>query len=230
MPEGLINVNGENVQALEIIFLMTAITLLPTLVVMMTSFTRFIISFSFLRNAMGTQQTPPNLVLIGLALFLTFFTMSPTITRIQEEAYEPYAAEEIDQEEFFRRASIPLADFMARNTTMNTLEMFCDMAHVDMPEEVNTQTVVETLPLRIIVPAFVTCELRRAFTIGLLLYIPFMLVDIVVSCTLMSMGMVMLPPAMISLPFKLLLFVQLFTDSFIGMQLQCVRNFFRQLF
>ena len=207
MPEGLINVNGENVQALEIIFLMTAITLLPSLVVMMTSFTRFIISFSFLRNAMGTQQTPPNLVLIGLALFLTFFTMSPTITRIQEEAYEPYAAEEIDQEEFFRRASIPLADFMARNTTMNTLEMFCDMAHVDMPEEVNTQTVVETIPLRIIVPAFVTCELSRAFTIGLLLYIPFMLIDIVVSCTLMSMGMIMLPPAMISTPFKLLLFV-----------------------
>ena len=135
--------------------------------------------------------------------------MSPTITRIQEEAYEPYAAEEIDQEEFFRRASIPLADFMARNTTMNTLEMFCDMAHVDMPEEVNTQTVVETLPLRIIVPAFVTCELRRAFTIGLLLYIPFMLIDIVVSCTLMSMGMIMLPPSMISAPFKLLLFVTL---------------------
>ena len=209
MPEGLINVNGENVQALEILFLTTMITLLPSFVVMMTSFTRYIISFSFLRTAMGTQQTPPNLVLIGLALFLTFFTMSPTITRIQEEAYEPYAAEEIDQEEFFRRASIPLADFMARNTTMNTLEMFCDMAHVDMPEEVNTQTVVETLPLRIIVPAFVTCELRRAFTIGLLLYIPFMLIDIVVSCTLMSMGMIMLPPSMISAPFKLLLFVTL---------------------
>ena len=209
MPEGLINVNGENVQALEIIFLMTAITLLPTLVVMMTSFTRFIISFSFLRNAMGTQQTPPNLVLIGLALFLTFFTMSPTITRIQEEAYEPYAAEEIDQEEFFRRASKPLAEFMVRNTRPNTLKMFCDMAHVDLPEEADTQTVVETLPLRIIVPSFVTCELQMAFTIGLLLYIPFMLIDIVVSCTLMSMGMIMLPPSMISAPFKLLLFVTL---------------------
>lgn len=209
MPEGLINVNGENVQALEIIFLMTAITLLPTLVVMMTSFTRFIISFSFLRSAMGTQQTPPNIVLIGLALCLTLFTMTPTLNRIQEEAYEPYAAEEIDQEEFLRRASTPLAEFMARNTRVNTLEMFCDLAHVDMPEEVNTQTVVETLPLRIIVPAFVTCELSKAFTIGLLLYIPFMLIDIVVSCTLMSMGMIMLPPSMISAPFKLLLFVTL---------------------
>ena len=209
MPDGLINVNGENVQALEIIFLMTMITLLPSLVVMMTSFTRFIISFSFLRNAMGTQQTPPNLVLIGLALFLTFYTMSPTITRIQEEAYEPYAAEEISQEEFLRRAAVPLSEFMVRNTKINTLEMYCNMAHVDMPEEVNVRTVVDTLPLRIIVPSFVTCELEKAFTIGLLLYLPFMLIDIVVSCTLMSMGMVMLPPSMISAPFKLLLFVSL---------------------
>ena len=209
MPEGLINVNGENVQALEVLFLMTAITLLPSLVVMMTSFTRFIISFSFLRNAMGTQQTPPNLILVGLALFLTFYTMSPTITRIQEEAYEPYAAEEIGQEEFLERAVVPLSEFMARNTKVDTLEMFCEMAHVEMPEEVNTRTVVDTLPLRIIVPAFVTCELSKAFTIGLLLYIPFMLIDIVVSCTLMSMGMIMLPPSMISAPFKLLLFVTL---------------------
>lgn len=209
MPDGLINVNGENVQALEIIFLMTMITLLPTLVVMMTSFTRFIISLSFLRTAMGTQQTPPNLVLVGLALFLTFFTMSPTLTRIQEEAYEPYVAEEISQEEFLRRASVPLSEFMVRNTRISTLEMYCDMAHVDMPETVNVDTVVEALPLRIIVPSFVTCELQKAFTIGLLLYIPFMLIDIVVSCTLMSMGMIMLPPSMISSPFKLLLFVTL---------------------
>lgn len=209
MPDGLINVNGENVQALEIIFLMTMITLLPTLVVMMTSFTRFIISLSFLRTAMGTQQTPPNLVLVGLALFLTFFTMSPTLTRIQEEAYEPYVAEEISQEEFLKRASVPLSEFMVRNTRISTLEMYCDMAHVDMPETVNVDTVVEALPLRIIVPSFVTCELQKAFTIGLLLYIPFMLIDIVVSCTLMSMGMIMLPPSMISSPFKLLLFVTL---------------------
>ena len=209
MPEGLINVNGENVQALEIIFLLTMITLLPSLVIMMTSFARFVISFSFLRSAMGTQQTPPNLVLVGLALFLTFYTMSPTITRIQEEAYEPYVAEEISQEEFFERAAVPLAEFMTRNIKISTLEMFCDMAHVDMPETVNVDTVVETLPLRIIVPAFMTCELSKAFTIGLLLYIPFVLIDVVVSCTLMSMGMVMLPPAMISAPFKLLLFVTL---------------------
>ena len=209
MPEGLINVNGENVQALEILFLTTMLTLLPSLVVMMTSFTRYIISFSFLRNAMGTQQTPHNMVLVGLALFLTLFTMSPVISRISEEAYQPYVAEEISQEEFFRRASVPLKEFMARNTDMNTLEMFCDMAHEEMPEEVNVATVVESVPLRIVAPSFITSELRRAFTIGLLLYIPFMLIDIVVSCTLMSMGMIMLPPSMISAPFKLLLFVTL---------------------
>ena len=217
MPEGLINVNGDNVQALEILFLTTMITLLPSFVVMMTSFTRYIISFSFLRNAMGTQQTPPNLVLVGLALILTFFTMSPTITRISQEAYRPYVEEEISQEEFFDRAAVPLKEFMLRNTRPNTLKMFSDMAHVELPEEVyadtdgvtDTDAVVESIPMRIIVPSFVTCELQRAFTIGLLLYIPFMLIDIVVSCTLMSMGMIMLPPSMISAPFKLLLFVTL---------------------
>ena len=209
IPEGLINVNGDNVQVLEILFLTTLITLLPSIVVMMTSFTRYIISISFLRTAMGTQQTPPNMVLVGIALFLTFFTMSPTITRIQEEAYEPYIAEEINQEEFLRRAVVPLEEFMIRNTKIATLEMYCDMAHVDMPETINTDTVLESIPLRIIVPTFVTCELQKAFTIGLLLYVPFLLIDIVVSCTLMSMGMVMLPPSMISAPIKLLLFVTL---------------------
>ena len=217
MPEGLINVNGDNVQALEILFLTTMITLLPSFVVMMTSFTRYIISFSFLRNAMGTQQTPPNLVLVGLALILTFFTMSPTITRISQEAYRPYVEEEISQEEFFDRAAVPMKEFMLRNTQPNTLKMFSDMAHVELPEAVfadtdevmDTDAVVDSIPMRIIVPSFVTCELQKAFTIGLLLYIPFMLIDIVVSCTLMSMGMIMLPPSMISAPFKLLLFVTL---------------------
>ena len=209
LPESIININGDNVQTLEIIFLTTMITLFPSLVVMMTSVGRYIISFSFLRTAMGTQQTPPNLVLVGMALFLTLFTMSPVLNQIKTEAYDPYVAEEISQTEFFERASVPLKEFMARNTKVGTLEMFCDLAHVDPPEEINTTTVAEEVPLRIIVPAFVTCELQTAFTIGLLLYIPFMLIDIVVSCTLMSMGMIMLPPSMISAPFKLLLFVTL---------------------
>ena len=206
MTESLINVNGENVQALEILFLTTMITLLPSLLVMMTSFTRYIISFSFLRSAIGTQQTPPNIVLVGMALFLTLFTMAPVVTQIQTEAYEPYKQEEISQEEFLDRAQVPLKEFMLRNTKTSTLNMFCDLAKVELPENVNMKEAVK-LPLRVVVPSFMTCELQRAFEIGLLLYIPFMLIDIVVSSTLMSMGMIMLPPSMISMPFKLLLFV-----------------------
>lgn len=206
MTESLISVNGENVQALEILFLTTMITLLPSLLVMMTSFTRYIISFSFLRSAIGTQQTPPNMVLVGMALFLTLFTMAPVVTQIQTEAYEPYKQEEISQEEFLDRAQVPLKEFMLRNTKTSTLNMFCDLAKVELPENVNMKEAVK-LPLRVVVPSFMTCELQRAFEIGLLLYIPFMLIDIVVSSTLMSMGMIMLPPSMISMPFKLLLFV-----------------------
>ena len=206
MTESLINVNGENVQALEILFLTTMITLLPSLLVMMTSFTRYIISFSFLRSAIGTQQTPPNMVLVGMALFLTLSTMAPVVTQIQTEAYEPYKQEEISQEEFLDRAQVPLKEFMLRNTKTSTLNMFCDLAKVELPENVNMEEAVK-LPLRVVVPSFMTCELQRAFEIGLLLYIPFMLIDIVVSSTLMSMGMIMLPPSMISMPFKLLLFV-----------------------
>lgn len=204
MPEGLININGESVQTLEILFLTTLIPLLPSLLVMMTSFTRYIVSFSFLRTAMGTQQTPPNLVLIGLALFMTLFTMAPVMDQIRDNAYEPYVAEQINQEEFISRASVPLKEFMLRQMDEGTLEMFCDIAKEDAPE---SDEEALALPMRVIVPSFMTCELKRAFTIGFLLYIPFMLIDIVVSTTLMSMGMVMLPPAMIAMPFKLLLFI-----------------------
>jgi flagellar biosynthetic protein FliP len=206
VTEGLVNINGDSVQTLEILFLTTMVALLPSLVVMMTCFTRYIISLSFLRSAMGTQNTPPNMVLIGIALFLTLFTMNPVIEQIQTEAYEPYVAEEITQEEFFDRAAVPLKEFMLRNTETNTLEMYCDLAKVDAP---TTDEEAMALSLRIIVPAYMTCELKEAFIIGFLLYIPFMLIDIVVSSTLMSMGMIMLPPSMISAPFKLLLFISL---------------------
>jgi flagellar biosynthetic protein FliP len=206
VSEGLVNINGDSVQTLEILFLTTMITLLPSILVMMTCFTRYIIALSFLRSAMGTQQTPPNLVLIGLALFLTLFTMSPVIDQIQTEAYEPYVAEEITQEEFISRASVPLKEFMLRNTETSTLDMYCDLAHIDAP---TTDEEAMALSLKIIVPAYMTCELKEAFIIGFLLYIPFMLIDIVVSSTLMSMGMIMLPPSMISAPFKLLLFISL---------------------
>lgn len=206
MTEGLININGDNVQVLQILALTTMISLLPSLLVMMTSFTRYIVSLSFLRTAMGTQQTPPNLVLVGIAIFLTLLTMNPVLSQIQTEAYEPYVAEEISQEEFIDRAQVPLKQFMLDNTEWSTLEMFCDLGKVDRPAD---RAEAEALSLRFIVPSFMTCELKRAFLTGFLLYIPFLLIDVVVSSTLMSMGMIMLPPAMIATPFKLLLFVSL---------------------
>lgn len=204
--DALINVNGENVQTLQILFLTTMVTLLPSIVVMMTSFTRYIISFSFLRSAMGLQQNPPNMVLVGMALFLTLFTMAPVISQIQTTAYDPYVAEEITQDEFFDRAAIPLKEFMAKNTEQSALDLFCSMAGIETPEQ--TQD-TQNLPMHILVPSFMTTELKRAFMIGFYLYIPFLLIDVVVASSLMSMGMIMLPPSMISMPFKLLLFITL---------------------
>ena len=204
MPEGLINVNGNNVQTLEILFLTTIIALLPSILVMMTSFTRIIISLSFLRTAMGTQQNPPNMVLVGIALFLTLFIMNPVLTEIQQNAYEPYKQQEITPEEALDRAGQPLKSFMLRQTERSSLGMFCDLAQVQRP---NTDEEAMALSLRVVIPSYITSELKRAFQIGFFLYIPFMLIDIIVSTTLMSMGMIMLPPAMISAPFKLLLFI-----------------------
>ena len=204
MPDSLINVNGDSVQTLEILFLTTVIALLPSMLIMMTSFTRIIISLSFLRTAMGTQQNPPNMVLIGIALFLTLFIMNPVLTEIQETAYEPYTRQEITQEEAIDRASVPLKEFMLRNTEESSLKLFCDLAGVNEP---TTDEDAMNLSMRVIIPSYMTSELKAAFQIGFFLYIPFMLIDIIVSSTLMSMGMIMLPPAMISMPFKLLLFI-----------------------
>lgn len=201
MTDALINVNGDSVQTLQVLFLTTMIALLPSIVIMMTSFMRIVISLSFLRTAMGTQATPPNNVLVGLALFLTLFIMSPVVTQIQKTAYEPYIAEQITQEEAFNRAKIPLKKFMLNQTEPSSLDMYLELSGGTMPED-PTQ-----LPLRVIVPAFMTSELKQAFQIGFFLFIPFMLIDIIVSSTLMSMGMIMLPPATISMPFKLLLFI-----------------------
>lgn len=200
----LVNINGGSVQTLEIIFLLTLLSLLPSLLVMMSSFTRYIVSLSFLRTAMGTQQTPPNMVLVGIALFLTLFTMGPVIEQVRTEAYTPYINETITQEEFFERAQVPLKQFMIRQTEASALRMYCDFAEVELPEE---EAQLSGLPMRVIMPAFMTSELKTAFQIGFFLYIPFLLIDIIVSSTLMSMGMMMLPPAMISTPFKLLLFI-----------------------
>ena len=197
----MVNINGNSIQTLELIFLMTAISLLPFVLLMMTCFTRIIIVLSFTRSAMGIQSTPPNAVLIGLALFLTLFVMSPVIDEITETAYVPYRNEEITQEEALQRGEIPLKKFMLRQTEHNALKLYEEMAGIEAQEK------VEDLPLRVVVPAFMTTELKRALVSGFLIYIPFVLIDIIVSSTLMSMGMIMLPPAMISLPFKLLLFI-----------------------
>ncbi len=204
--DALINVNGENIQALQILLITTLITLLPSIVVMMTSFTRYVISFSFLRSALGTQQNPPNMVLVGMALFLTLFTMAPVLDEVQTTAYEPYLAEQISDEEFIEIAAVPLKEFMLRQTEPGSLEMFCELSGTPIP---TTDEEAIALPLTTVVPSFMTSELKRAFEIGFILYIPFVLIDIIVASTLMSMGMIMLPPAMLSMPFKLLLFIAL---------------------
>lgn len=201
MSDAIVNINGSNVQTLELFFILTVMMLLPSIIIMMTSFTRIIIVLSFTRTALGTQQTPPNMVLIGIALFLSLFIMSPVIDEINEQAYVPYKNEQITQEEALDRAEKPLRNFMLRQTETDSLNMYLDFANEEMPEN------IDDLPMRVVIPAFMTSELKRGFIIGFLLFIPFLLIDMIVSSTLMSMGMIMLPPATISLPFKLLLFV-----------------------
>ena len=202
MGEQVMNLlDGNNIPTLNIIFLLTIIALLPSIVVMVTSFTRIIIILSFLRNAMGIQQVPPNVVLAGLSLFLTLFIMGPTLNQINVQAYSPYRQEQITQEEALKRATVPLKEFMLRQTEKGTLNMYLDMAGQELTDK------VEDLPLTVIVPSFMTSELKHAFLAGFLIYLPFLLIDMVTASILMSMGMVMLPPAMISLPFKLLLFI-----------------------
>ncbi|MDE6961042.1 MAG: flagellar type III secretion system pore protein FliP [Lachnospiraceae bacterium] len=201
MSELLTELNGGSVPTLELVFLLTLAALLPSIVIMMTSFTRTIIIISFARNAMGVQQSPPNMVLVGIALFLTLYIMNPVIQRINEEAYQPYLREEISQEEAIDRMIVPLKEFMLRNTEVDTLDNFVNMSGAQIEENPMDYS------LTVVVPSFMTSELKRGFMAGFLIYLPFLLVDIIVSTTLMSMGMVMLPPAMVSLPFKLLLFV-----------------------
>ena len=197
----LINVNGNQVPTLDILLMLTVISLLPSLLIMVTSFARTVIILSFLRNAMGVQQTPPNMVIVGIAIFLTLFIMDPVIKEINTQAYTPYKNQEISQEEAIARAQVPLKEFMLTNTEKSSLNMYVEMSGNEEVEEVTE------LPMTVIIPSFITSELKKGFTAGFLLYIPFLLIDIVVSSTLMSMGMMMLPPAMISMPFKLLLFV-----------------------
>lgn len=201
MDNALININGNGVPTLEILVMMTVVMMLPSLVIMMTSFTRTIIILSFTRNALGIQQTPPNMVLVGIALFLTLFIMRPVISDINEQAYQPYVDGQITQEQALNRAEVPIKRFMLRQTEVSSVNLFMEMADIKEPEE------MEDLPLSVVIPSFMTSELKRGFMAGFLIFIPFLLIDIIVSSVLMSMGMIMLPPATIALPFKLLLFI-----------------------
>jgi flagellar biosynthetic protein FliP len=187
--------------SMQILLLLTVLTLAPAILVLMTSFTRLVVVFHFLRQALGTQQMPPNQVLIGLSLFLTFFIMFPVFQKIQLQAVKPYLARQIDQQEAYHRAMSPVRQFMFRETREKDLAMFISMARLGRPRN------LDDIPTYVIVPAFVISELKTAFQIGFLIYIPFLILDMVVASVLLSMGMMMLPPIMISLPFKLILFV-----------------------
>lgn len=208
-----LNINGGGVDTLEIVIMLTVIALIPSILIMTTCFTRIIIVLSFLRNALGVQQTPPNQVLIGIALFLTLFIMSPVISQINETAFEPYQNEIITQEEFFERAAVPLKEFMFKQTKPEDLNLFVDLSKIEIVttdangQSLSQQEILMNMPITTLIPAFVTSELKRAFIIGFLIFIPFLIIDMIVSSVLMSMGMIMLPPVMISLPFKLLVFV-----------------------
>ncbi len=184
-----------------LMLLVTVLSLAPAILVTVTSFTRIIIVLSFVRNALGLQQTPPNTVLVSLALFLTGFVMAPTFEVAWREGIAPLIEEKITEVEAFQRAAAPLHRFMMGNVRDQDLKLFADMAKVQPPAE------MKDTPLRVLVPAFMISELRRAFEIGFLLFLPFLIIDMVVASILMSMGMMMLPSAMISLPFKVIFFV-----------------------
>lgn len=239
----LIGVDGS--QTLEIVLLITVLSIAPSILVMVTSFTRIVIVFSFLRNAMQTQSIPPNSVLTGLSLFLTIFVMWPTFTEIADNAYTPYSNGEIELNEMADRATDSLKTFMLKNTSKSNMQFFLDLSGKTVYETEDTQTAeaetaseassaitpiepledmfgeavnlnetteeltsfTDQLGLEVVIPAFIVSELTRAFQMGFLLFIPFLVIDIVISSTLMAMGMMMLPPSMISLPFKVMLFV-----------------------
>jgi flagellar biosynthetic protein FliP len=189
------------VVTIQILALLTFLVLAPALLLMMTSFTRIIVVLHFLRQALGTQQTPPSQLLIGLALFLTFFIMGPALTQINDKALQPYLAKEISQKQALQEAAIPMKTFMLKQTREQDLGLFFRLGSYERPK-----TAMDT-PMAVLIPSFVISELRVAFQIGFLLYLPFLIIDMVVAAVLLAMGMMMLPPVMISLPFKILLFV-----------------------
>lgn len=187
--------------ALQLMFLVTVLTLAPSVLIMMTSFTRVVIVFHFLRQALGTQQTPANQIVMGLSLFLTFFIMQPVLHEINDKALQPYLADQISQDEAMEKAITPVRTFMFHQIGEKELSLFIKLAKIDRPKT------RDELPTYVLIPAFIISELRIAFQLGFLVYMPLLLIDLVVGVILMSMGMMMLPPVMISMPFKILLFV-----------------------
>jgi flagellar biosynthesis protein FliP len=192
----------ENVStSVKLVLLLTVLSLAPSILVLMTCFTRIVVVLSFVRTALATQQMPPNQVIIGLSLFLTFFIMAPTFQEVNNDALTPLFNNEINLEEAYDKASIPFKEFMSAHTRQKDLALFLEYAQADRPES------IQDIPLTALVPAFAISELKTAFQIGFMIFIPFLVIDMVVASVLMSMGMMMLPPVMISLPFKILLFV-----------------------
>jgi flagellar biosynthetic protein FliP len=191
--------DGSN--AVQLLLLVGGISLVPALLFTVTGFTRILIVLGFVRQGLGTQSAPPNQVLVGIAFFLTLFVMSPTIAKIKHDAYEPLQAKKITQVVALKRAEEPMREFMFKQTRTSDLALFAKLAHIEKPK---TRA---DIPTQVLIPAFTISELKTAFQIGFLIFLPFLVIDLVVGSTLMSMGMVMLPPTFISLPFKILLFV-----------------------
>ena len=192
---------GDVAVSLQLIFLLTILSLAPSILIMMTSFTRIVVVLSFLRTAIGTQQMPPNQLLIGLSLFLTFFIMAPAWERINDEAIQPLIADQISYKQALDRGMVPIREFMLKQTREKDMALFVGMAKIKQPRNPSD------IPNTVLIPSFIISELRTAFQIGFILFIPFLVIDLVVSSILLSMGMMMLPPVTVSLPFKLLLFV-----------------------
>lgn len=186
---------------LQILIWLTILSIAPAILVLMTCFTRIIVVLSFVRTSLATQTMPPNQVLLGLALFLTFFVMAPVFNEVNEVALQPYLDGELTQQEAFDEAAIPMKQFMAQHTRQQDLALFLNYSNAETPQS------IEDIPLTTLVPAFAISELKTAFQIGFIIFVPFLVIDMIVASTLMSMGMMMLPPVMISLPFKILLFV-----------------------
>jgi len=187
--------------SVKLLLLLTVLSLAPSILILMTSFTRIVIVLSFVRTSLATQQMPPNQVLVGLALFLTFFIMAPIFGNVYEEALDPLFKDEISLDEAYDRASVPMKEFMAKHTRQKDLALFMRYSSSEQPET------VEDIPLFTLIPAFAISELKTAFQMGFMIFVPFLIIDMAVASVLMSMGMMMLPPVMISLPFKILLFV-----------------------